>query len=62
MRIVGVQRAGAVEVANLTGAGVTIIASLAEFWAGTQRLLAERLGTLRNTIVGSDRRHRGFAR
>ncbi len=31
MRIVGVQRAGAVEVANLTGAGVTIIASLAEF-------------------------------
>ena len=23
---------------------------------------AERLGTLRNTIVGSDRRHRGFAR
>lgn len=40
MRIVGVQRAGAVEVANLTGAGVTVIASLAEFWAAPQRLLA----------------------
>lgn len=40
MRIVGVKRSGGVEVANLSGAALTVIGSLAEFWADPERLLA----------------------